>query len=96
LPSTVTVQPRCSILQREQWSGWSGAWGVPKPMMPALAAGSVLVLRAAAQEREQFLAFLATLEAKGMGERQAEGWGTVTVCDNFHIELDEGKEESTR
>lgn len=65
-------------------------WGLPKPLTSALAAGSVLVFRAPAGERETVLTFLQEVEEHGLGERRAEGWGEVVACDPFHVAFDRG------
>lgn len=79
----------CSVLEQEITGGWSAAWGLPKPLGPALAAGSVVALRVPQQERQAFLDFLTTVAQTGLGERRAEGWGELLVCDQFHLEYDE-------
>jgi CRISPR-associated protein Csx10 len=88
-PTTLEVLPQASVVEQEQRDGWSAAWGLPKPVTPALGAGSVLVVRAAQSERQAFVDFLTALEQQGLGERRAEGWGALTVCDPFHLQLDE-------
>ncbi len=90
VPTSLEVLHEYSVVEQEIWSGWSAAWGLPKPVTPALAAGGVLVLRVPVQERDQLLAWLSTLEREGVGERRPEGWGDLLVCDPFHIEHDEG------
>lgn len=71
-------------------SGWSLAWGLPKPTTVALAAGSVLTYRAPAGERETVLRLLQDLEERGLGERVREGYGEVQACFPFHWQLDCG------
>lgn len=90
-PSELEVLREYSIVEQETWTGWAAAWGLPKPVTPALAAGSVLVLRAPRAQRDQLLEFLTSLETDSLGERRAEGWGEVLVCDPFHVVHDEGQ-----
>ena len=90
VPSDLEPLPKASILEQETWSGWSAAWGLPKPVTPAIAAGSVLAFRAPAGERQAVLAFLQEVEENGLGERRAEGWGEVIACDPFHVIFDAG------
>ena len=66
-------------------SGWSAAWGLPKPTALAAVAGSVYVFRT--QAIASWLEALAAIEAHGLGERREEGFGAVRVCDPFHREV---------
>lgn len=91
LPSGLEVLHEYSIVEQEVWTGWSAAWGLPKVVAPALAAGGVLIVRAPEHERKQLLTWLSTIEREGLGERRAEGWGEVLVCDSFHLDHDEGR-----
>lgn len=90
-PASLEVWEACTMLERQMNGGWSGAWGLPKPVMPAIAAGSVLVVRAAHSETDQFLRFLTEIEQKGLGENVTAGWGDVLICDPFHLSHDEGQ-----
>ncbi|HBY93092.1 MAG TPA: hypothetical protein DEP84_03860 [Chloroflexi bacterium] len=91
VPPELEVLSEYSVVEQESGTGWAAAWGLPKPVMPALAAGSVLVVRAPGRRRDELLDFLTSLEAEGLGERRAEGWGEVLVCDPFHVIHDEGR-----
>jgi len=88
LPESLEFLPEASEMEREDWTGWSAAWGLPKPVVSAIGAGSVLAFRASAGEREAVLAFLREVEENGLGEHRAEGWGEAVACDPFHIVLD--------
>lgn len=92
LPALEYVEA-ASAVEWEVWDGWAMAWGLPKPLVTAVAPGSVLVYRAPAKERETVLAFLEEVEEKGLGERRSEGWGEVVACDPFHVLFD-GEEEA--
>lgn len=89
MPDMLKILHKVSLLEQEQTSGWSAAWGLPKPVVSVLAAGSVFVLRAPLQHRQPFLDFLTAIEQNGLGERRAEGWGELSICDQFHIVHDE-------
>lgn len=89
-PPSLELLTAYSSLAVERGTGWSTAWGLPKGTTPALAAGSVLVVRASACERSDLEGWLAHLEESGLGERQAEGWGEVVACDDFHVALADG------
>jgi CRISPR-associated protein Csx10 len=53
-------------------SGFNAKWGLALPQVPAVAAGSVVVL---APTRDVPAARLRALEERGLGERRAEGFG---------------------
>lgn len=89
VPEDLAILADYSIVEPHAWCGWSTAWGLPKPAVRALAAGSVLLLRAPAGRRESLLNMLAQIEQEGLGERRAEGWGEILVCDRFHNDHDE-------
>jgi|GEM_PF-657808 len=89
MPSALYILHKASLLEQEQCSGWSAAWGLPKPVAPVLAAGSVFVVRVPQHQRQPFLDFLTAIEQDGLGERRAEGWGEVSICDPFHVVHDE-------
>src|SRR5262249_48549095 len=67
-------------------SGWSAAWGLPKPTALAVVAGSVYVFRT--QELGAWAEALAALEVNGLGDRCEEGFGAVRICDPFHQEVE--------
>lgn len=89
-PPQLTFLPQASVVEYESWSGWSAAWGLPKPITPAIAAGSVLTFCAPASERPAVVTFLQTIEQNGLGERRAEGWGEAISCDPFHMQFKTG------
>ncbi len=68
--------------------GWNAALGLPKPDTHAISRGSVVVF-ALPQDAvtSKLLNRLATLEHEGLGERRAEGFGSLTVCHPIHYEL---------
>lgn len=74
-----------TFIERELFSGWSQAWGLPKPVLPSIAPGSVYTFRAPAAEREAVLRFLQEIETNGLGERLGEGLGEFNACDPFHL-----------
>jgi CRISPR-associated protein Csx10 len=67
-------------------SGWSTAWGLPKPTALAAVAGSVYVFRT--QHLDSWLEALAAIEAHGLGDRREEGFGAVRICEPFHREVE--------
>jgi CRISPR-associated protein Csx10 len=54
---------------------WHVGWGVPRPSLVALQAGSCMVFRVSSGQLDP--SKLAQLEASGIGERTAEGYGQV-------------------
>ncbi|RIK82028.1 hypothetical protein DCC62_00915 [candidate division KSB1 bacterium] len=56
--------------------GFNRTWGLPLPQVPAIAAGSVFVLKA---EPEVKWEVLKQLEETGLGERRNEGFGRVKI-----------------
>ncbi len=72
-------------------AGWNAAWRLPKEEALAMVKGSVFVYAkpaASDEERQQVLQqiqpALQELETNGVGERRAEGFGAVVVCNPFH------------
>lgn len=69
-------------------SGWSTAWGLPKPANLAARMGSVYVYRWEG-DLDSLIPALERLEAEGIGERCDEGFGECLVCHPFHQEVKE-------
>ena len=60
----------------------------PTDTEPVARMGSVYVYRVAREtDEEKLLSALHDLEERGVGERRAEGFGQVRVCDEFHLEI---------
>lgn len=87
VPEGMEFLPQASVLEREVWSGWCSAWGLPKPLVMPWAAGSVMAFRAPADQKGAVLEFLDKVESTGLGERVAGGWGEATACDPFHVDF---------
>lgn len=66
-------------------SGWSEAWGLPKPTALAAGAGSVYVF--CTSDINAWYGALGKIEEYGIGCRREEGFGGVRVCDPFHLEV---------
>ena len=75
----------------EELTGWSEAWGMPKPILQAIGAGSVFTFRAPASKRGELIPILRRIHMEGIGERRAEGLGRVSICDPFHLERIQAK-----
>ena len=67
--------------------GWQSAWGLPKDVEVTAVMGSCYVFWTA--DIDKWEQALVDLEARGVGERRAEGFGQVRVCDEAHLILRE-------
>ncbi len=96
LPSlTPTVRINGQALEPVWWitrpalaSGWSTAWGLPKPTHLAARMGSTYVFRWEG-DLEALIPALEHLEVQGIGERCDEGFGECLICHPFHQEVEE-------
>jgi len=73
----VEPQPRSPLAAAAGFrraDGWSAAWGLPRPTVSALAAGTVLRLRLESDVPGELLDEIA---CRGVGERRAEGFGRL-------------------
>ena len=85
------VKPVWWLARYGQVRGWSAAWGLPKPTIPALTAGSTFVYRVPRGDEDltrQVLGRCITLEREGIGQRRDEGLGWVQICTPFHLETE--------
>lgn len=64
-------------------SGWNSLWGLPKADEWAVAMGSVFLFGLPSGPDWQALA---SIQANGVGSRRAEGFGTIRIADEFHVE----------
>jgi len=65
-------------------SGWNAAWGLAKDVELVTAMGSVFLFSIPGTDQNNWIEPLAELERIGIGERTSEGFGQITVCDEFH------------
>lgn len=66
--------------------GWNIQWDTHKPVEVSTRMGSVFVFASQQALDDTAYALLAHLQLQGIGERRAEGYGQVRVCDEFHIQ----------
>jgi CRISPR-associated protein Csx10 len=66
--------------------GWNVSWQRPKPTSLATTMGSVFVFQANEKLTDEHYTRLARLQLDGIGERRAEGYGQVRICDEFHLQ----------
>jgi CRISPR-associated Csx10 family RAMP protein len=71
-------------------TGWQEIWGTPRMNEYAIDTGSVFLFACnvaeGSSEKDTFLRKLFELEEQGAGARCAEGFGRVSVSDQFHQE----------
>ncbi len=65
-------------------SGWNAAWGLPKDTELVTEKGTVYLFSIAKEKRTECYETLAKLEKVGIGNQCSEGYGQITVCDEFH------------
>ena len=83
-----TLEPVFWMTRPDMASGWSTAWGLPKPTNLAARMGSTYVFRWDG-ELDALIPALEHLESQGIGERCDEGFGECLVCHPFHQEVEE-------
>lgn len=66
-------------------SGWHTAWGLPKEVLLGTEPGSIYVFRT--DDYESLAPYLQRLEELGLGLWREDGYGQVTVCHPFHLEV---------
>lgn len=88
LPASVRLLPEATRIERELVSGWSGAWGMPKPVQQAFAPGNVFTYTYDPSEEAAVAAWLQQLTVHALGERTAEGYGQIVPCSPYHLDTD--------
>jgi CRISPR-associated protein Csx10 len=79
------LKPIVAFLSATVVPGWNAALGLPKPDTHAISRGSVVVFALPKDAvTSTLMNRLATLECEGVGERRAEGFGSLTVCHPIH------------
>ncbi len=72
--------------------GWNVSWQRPKASDLAVTMGSLFVFQADGPLNDDQYRILAQLQLDGIGERRAEGYGQVRICDEFHlIEMEQNR-----
>ena len=69
--------------------GWNEMWGTPRTNEYAIDTGSVFLFAFKGEDKQvdPLKQTLFKLEEEGIGQRQAEGFGRVCICDPFHREV---------
>ncbi len=71
-------------------SGWNAAWGLMKDIELATSRGSTYLYSVEQSHEDEWIRALEQLEEQGVGDRTAEGFGQVQICDEFHSVFREG------
>lgn len=69
----------------EYRSGWNAAWGLMKDVELITKKGATYLF--STTQKDDWIHPLNNLELTGVGERTAEGFGQVKICNNFHLIL---------
>ncbi|MBW4671578.1 MAG: hypothetical protein KME60_30165 [Cyanomargarita calcarea GSE-NOS-MK-12-04C] len=79
---------KLSLIARQQRiESWQVRWGLPRPSLVGLAAGSCIVFKIKDYEKNELLKLteltrkLAEIEVSGIGERRVEGYGQICFND---------------
>ena len=75
-----------SFAQPDVAGGWNVVWPGPKPTEVSTQRGAVFVFQASHGLTDDDYQRLADLQLDGIGERRAEGYGQVRICDEFHLD----------
>jgi len=67
---------------------WNVASGYPKPDDITIRTGSVFLFEVTEGRVEDMAAPLTALQECGVGKRRSEGFGRVSICDSFHLEVE--------
>jgi len=65
-------------------SGWNEIWGTPRPHEYALAIGSTFLFACRCPLDVELSQKLSALEELGLGQRQSEGFGRISLSNPFH------------
>jgi CRISPR-associated protein Csx10 len=88
LPASVQLLQNATRIERELVSGWSGAWGMPKPVLQAFAPGSVFTYTYDANDANALAQCLQQLATTPIGARTAEGYGQLIINSQYHLDCD--------
>jgi len=61
---------------------------MPKPVQQAFAPGSVFTYEYAPSDAAALQNWLQQLALHGIGERIAEGYGQLAICNRYHLDTD--------
>lgn len=67
--------------RQHRTDSWQTSWGLPRPSLAGLSAGSCFVFEVAGGEPTDFWRNLRRVTEEGLGERRAEGYGQICFND---------------
>ncbi len=73
-------------------AGWQELWGTPRISEYAIESGSVFLFSIPEQPDAKLLNALFAFEEQGLGKRRSEGFGRVSVSDQFHQQVEQEAE----
>jgi CRISPR-associated protein Csx10 len=79
------IQPILKIARSKTIRGWNSAWGLPKSDDIAVSMGSVYLFKYNGNDVQKLNQELDQFMMNGIGLRKAEGFGRISICDNFHM-----------
>ncbi|MBW4624011.1 MAG: CRISPR-associated RAMP protein Csx10 [Brasilonema octagenarum HA4186-MV1] len=85
--SDTSLQLHAAYSSYDYLSGWNSAWGLMKDVELITEKGSVYLF--STTEKDLWLQALEDLEVKGVGDRTCEGFGSVQICNPFHLVMRE-------
>jgi CRISPR-associated protein Csx10 len=68
-------------------SGWNALWRLPRTVEPAIEKGSVFLFEYPGAPHDELFTKLYHLELEGLGSRKTEGFGWISISDDFHREV---------
>ena len=84
-----SLQLHVSYSSYDHRSGWNAAWGLMKDVELVTNKGAVYLFSVSIDRFEEWTEALEDLEIRGVGDRTAEGFGQVQICNDFHLVLRE-------
>jgi CRISPR-associated Csx10 family RAMP protein len=69
-------------------TGWQELWGTPRTNEYAIEMGSVFLFSCSSRPESAVFRALFALEENGAGKRRTEGFGRLSVSDQFHQEIE--------
>ncbi|MEH2265929.1 type III-D CRISPR-associated RAMP protein Csx10 [Nostoc sp.] len=85
--SDCSLQLHAAYSSYDYLSGWNSAWGLMKDIELITNKGSVYLF--STNQESLWIKALEYLEIKGVGDRTSEGFGSVQICNQFHLVLRE-------
>lgn len=84
LPANLDLQLHATYSSYDYRGGWNAALGLMKDIELVTNKGAVYLFSFPVDRQADWLPKLAELENQGVGDRTAEGFGQVQICNEFH------------